>query len=124
MSVALYFDVHVRQAVTDGLRLREVDVLTAQEDGMATIDDPVLLDRAMALGRIIFTQDEDFLREAHRLYGSGRDDVDYVLETFPIVRRKDEQHTAHTAPSVSSSTCMLPCSRPRHCVGPLALYPG
>ena len=71
MSVALYFDVHVRQAVTDGLRLREVDVLTAQEDGMATIDDPVLLDRAMALGRIIFTQDEDFLREAHRRQESG-----------------------------------------------------
>ncbi|MET7863698.1 Eco57I restriction-modification methylase domain-containing protein [Micromonospora taraxaci] len=25
-----------------------------------------------------------------RLYGLGRDDVDYVLETFPIVKRKDE----------------------------------
>jgi len=24
------------------------------------------------------------------LYGMGRDDVDYILETFPIVRRKDE----------------------------------
>ena len=51
MSVALYFDVHVRRAVTEGLRLREVDVLTAQEDDAATMDDPVLLDRAMALGR-------------------------------------------------------------------------
>ena len=61
MSVALYFDVHVRGAVTEGLRLREVDVLTAQEDGAATMDDPVLLDRAMALGRVVFTQDEDFL---------------------------------------------------------------
>jgi hypothetical protein len=50
MSVALYFDVHVRRAVTEGLRLREVDVLTAQEDGAATMDDPILLDRAMALG--------------------------------------------------------------------------
>ena len=44
MSVALYFDVHVRRAVTEGLRLREVDVLTAQEDDAATMDDPVLLD--------------------------------------------------------------------------------
>ncbi|NIQ13072.1 MAG: hypothetical protein GTO02_01275, partial [Candidatus Dadabacteria bacterium] len=25
------------------------------------------------------------------LYGMSRDDVDYVMETFPIVRRKDEQ---------------------------------
>jgi hypothetical protein len=26
-----------------------------------------------------------------RLYGVGRDDVDYILDTFPIVRRKDEE---------------------------------
>ena len=25
------------------------------------------------------------------LYGLGRDDVDYVMDTFPIVRRRDEQ---------------------------------
>jgi hypothetical protein len=25
------------------------------------------------------------------IYGIGRDDVDYILETFPIVKRKDEQ---------------------------------
>jgi hypothetical protein len=25
------------------------------------------------------------------LYGIGRDDVDYILETFPIVKRKDER---------------------------------
>ena len=71
MSVALYCDVHVRRAVTEGLRLREVDVLTAQEDGAATMDDPVLLDWAMALGRVVFTQDEDFLREAHRRQETG-----------------------------------------------------
>jgi predicted nuclease of predicted toxin-antitoxin system len=45
--------------------------LTAQEDGAATLDDPVLLDRAMALGRVVFTQDEDFLREAHRRQETG-----------------------------------------------------
>ena len=33
MSVHLYMSVHVRRAVTAGLRLRGVDVLTAQEDG-------------------------------------------------------------------------------------------
>jgi len=33
MAVGLYMDVHVRRAVTVGLRLRGVDVLTAQEDG-------------------------------------------------------------------------------------------
>lgn len=40
MSVKLYMDVHVRRAVTDGLRLRGVDVLTAQEDGAGEFDDP------------------------------------------------------------------------------------
>ena len=41
-----------------------MDVLTAQEDGTARLDDPELLDRAMALGRVLFSQDADLLREA------------------------------------------------------------
>lgn len=64
MSVKLYMDVHVRRAVTNGLRLRGVDVLTAQEDGARELDDPALLDRATTLGRVLFTQDDDLLREA------------------------------------------------------------
>lgn len=67
MTVKLYMDVHVRWSVTDGLRRRGVDVLTAQEDGSATLEDDPLLDRATALGRVLFSQDEDLLREAtHR----------------------------------------------------------
>lgn len=64
MSVALYMDVHVRRAVTNGLRLRGVDVLTAQEDGTARWPDDRLLDRAGELGRILFSQDDDLLTEA------------------------------------------------------------
>lgn len=71
MSLALYTDVHVRRAVVDGLRLRGVEVLTAQEDGTTTLADPLLLDRATELQRIIFTQDNDFLREAHRRQQTG-----------------------------------------------------
>jgi hypothetical protein len=37
MSVRLYMDVHVRRAVTEGLRMRGVDVLTAQDDGAAEL---------------------------------------------------------------------------------------
>jgi len=58
-------DVHVRRAVTDGLRLRAVDVLTAREDGAERLDDSSLLDRAAELGRV-FTQDDDLLAEAAR----------------------------------------------------------
>jgi predicted nuclease of predicted toxin-antitoxin system len=71
MSVKLYMDVHVRRAVTKGLRQRGVDVLTAQEDGADRLADPELLDRATALGRVLFTQDEDLLREGARRQGSG-----------------------------------------------------
>ena len=64
MSVTLYMDVHVPQAITAGLRLRQVDVLTAQEDGTRRFSDPDLLDRATILDRVLFTRDEDLLREA------------------------------------------------------------
>lgn len=33
MAIALYTDQHVPRAITTGLRLREVDVITAYEDG-------------------------------------------------------------------------------------------
>jgi hypothetical protein len=33
------------------------------------------------------------------LYGIAHDDVDYIMDTFPIVRRKDEAATANIAPS-------------------------
>ena len=56
-------DVHVHAAITEGLRLRGGDVLTAQEDGRRCLPDPALLDRATALGRVLFTQDDDLLRE-------------------------------------------------------------
>jgi len=64
LSVGLYLDVHVRRSVTDGLRSRGVDELTAQEDRAGELDDPQLLSRATSLGRVLFTQDDDLLREA------------------------------------------------------------
>ena len=40
MAIALYMDQHVPRAITVGLRLRGVDVLTAYEDGSSEEDDP------------------------------------------------------------------------------------
>ncbi len=57
-------DVHVPYAITTGLRLRDVDVLTAQEDGARRLEDEKLLDRATDLGRVLVTQDDDLLVEA------------------------------------------------------------
>ena len=71
MSVGLYMDVHVPAAITRALVLRGVDVLTAQLDGTTKLDDPKLLDRATALNRALFSQDEDLLAEATRRLRSG-----------------------------------------------------
>ena len=57
-------DVHVPYAVTVALRLRGVDVLTAQEDGAGRFTDADLLGRAAEMDRVLFSQDEDLLREA------------------------------------------------------------
>ena len=66
-------DVHIRRAVTSALRLRSVDVLTAQEDGATQLDDDLLLQRATELGRVLVSQDEDLLREgAHPLRDGTR----------------------------------------------------
>ncbi len=64
MSLRLFMDVHVPRAVVVGSRLKGIDVLTAQEDGSALLDDLFLLNRATELRRVLFSQDSDLLREA------------------------------------------------------------
>ena len=72
MSLALYMDVHVPAAITRGLRRRGVDVLTAQQDGTTRLEDPALLERVTALGRILFTRDEDLLAVAAERLRTGK----------------------------------------------------
>jgi predicted nuclease of predicted toxin-antitoxin system len=71
LSINLYMDENVPVPVTEGLRRRDVDVLTAQEDNRQSTPDPILLDRAAELDRVIFTQDDDFLAEANRRQQKG-----------------------------------------------------
>jgi hypothetical protein len=66
MALAFYMDQHVPRAITVGLRLRGIDVVTAFEDGSSTFPDRALLDRASELNRVLFTQDDDLLIEATR----------------------------------------------------------
>jgi predicted nuclease of predicted toxin-antitoxin system len=66
MALTFYMDQHVPKAITVGLRLRAVDVMTAYDDGAAELTDPALLDRASDLRRVLFTQDDDLLSEAVR----------------------------------------------------------
>ena len=71
MSVAIYMDEHVHLKITIGLRFRDVDVLTVQEDGRSGTSDPLLLNRATELWWVMFSQDRDFLIEAKRCQSQG-----------------------------------------------------
>ena len=64
-------DVHVPAAVTRGLLLQNVDVLTAQLDSTTSLDDSDLLDRAGQLNRVLVSQDEHMLAEATRRQREG-----------------------------------------------------
>jgi uncharacterized protein with PIN domain len=61
-QIKFYTDEHVARAVVRGLRQRGVDVLTVVEAGMLGASDEDHLERARKEGRVIFTQDDDFLR--------------------------------------------------------------
>jgi Domain of unknown function (DUF5615) len=76
MAVPLYLDVHVPRSIAVQLRRRNVDVLTAIEDGCDTLTDEELLERARTLGRVLFTQDirfkalaQDWQRQGRRFAG-------------------------------------------------------
>ena len=70
--IALYMDEHVPRAITLGLKLRGIDVLTVQEDNFSGKSDPELIERAVYLQRTIFTYDDDLLVEATQRQRSGQ----------------------------------------------------
>ncbi|MCI0640742.1 MAG: DUF5615 family PIN-like protein [Gemmataceae bacterium] len=72
MTLLLYMDAHVHRGITEGLRIRQVDVLTVQGDQRSNALDPEILQRATDLGRVLFTQDEDLLREGSLWQQSGK----------------------------------------------------
>ena len=72
MIRGLYMDVHVPSAITEALRRRGMDVLTSQDDGTREASDDVLLTRATGFDRLLFTQDEDFLKLAPSWQSSGK----------------------------------------------------
>ena len=63
-DIRYYADEHVAKAVATGLRLRGVDVLSVQDAGLQGAQDEEHLAFALAQRRVIFTQDDDFLRLA------------------------------------------------------------
>lgn len=72
MPIPFYMDVHVPQPITDQLRHRGVDVLTAVEDAAKELPDDEILERARELGRVVFTQDIGFKALAEDWQRHGR----------------------------------------------------
>ena len=72
MSVKLYMDVHIPYPITDQLRQRKVDVLTAIEDGCSELKDEELLERARELNRVLFTHDVGFKTMAQNWQREGK----------------------------------------------------
>lgn len=61
-TIRFYTDEHVAPAVVRGLRQRGVDVLTVVEAGLLGASDETQLALAREQDRVLFTQDDDFLR--------------------------------------------------------------
>jgi predicted nuclease of predicted toxin-antitoxin system len=61
-TIRFHLDEHVDPAVAAGLRARGIDVTTPQELSLLGDDDPFVLAHATAGGRVLFTEDADFLR--------------------------------------------------------------
>ena len=87
---AFLMDQHIHLAITEGLRRRGIDVLTAFEDDRADADDEVLLHRATDLNRIFVSQDQDLLRITAEWRRAGRP---FAGVAFAIQQDIDIGHT-------------------------------
>jgi predicted nuclease of predicted toxin-antitoxin system len=79
--IKLYTDEHVPRAVVRGLRERGVDTVTVSEAGMLGASDEEHLAFARREGRVLFTQDDDFLR----LHASGVEHAGIVYARQPTI---------------------------------------
>ncbi len=64
-TIRFHLDEHVGNAIAEGLRRRGIDVTTTNDAGLSAATDPVQLAYANTQGRVMFTEDADFLILAH-----------------------------------------------------------
>jgi predicted nuclease of predicted toxin-antitoxin system len=66
-TIRFHLDENCHRAVAEGLRRRGVDVTTTPEVGLLQATDEQQVAHSLQEGRVLFTQDRDFLR----LYAAG-----------------------------------------------------
>ncbi len=81
-EIKVYTDEHVPTAVVKGLRRRGIDVLSTHEAGMLGAPDEEHLALATSQGRVIFTQDDDFLRL--HAQGASHSGIVYARQQTPV----------------------------------------
>lgn len=62
MSIRFHLDEHISGHIAAGLRRRNIDVTTAAETNLIGATDEAQLAFAASSGRVLMTQDDDFLR--------------------------------------------------------------
>ena len=83
MALSLLCDEHVPYPIVKGLKRRNLDVVTVQDVGLRSVRDERILEVARQQGRIIYTQDADFLR--HHATGTEHGGILYHhLLAYPI----------------------------------------
>jgi predicted nuclease of predicted toxin-antitoxin system len=60
-TIRFHLDEHVPHAVADGLRQLGIDATTTADAGLLGAEDADQIAYGLAQGRVIFTQDDDFL---------------------------------------------------------------
>ena len=66
-------DEHVKSGIVEGLRRRGMDVVTAQQRMLQEADDETLLETSTREGRLLLTNDVDFLRIHDRWVRADRE---------------------------------------------------
>jgi hypothetical protein len=86
MPQRVLLDVHVPIAIAEALRRHGIDVVTAQDADAALLEDEALLQRAFDLGRVLATQDVDFLEIVSRWTREGRQSrgVVFARQGIPV----------------------------------------
>ena len=74
-TIRFHLDENCHRAIAEGLRRRGIDVSTTPEAGLMSAADEQQFAYGVAQGRVIFTQDRDFLRLSRR----GRDSCRHRL---------------------------------------------
>lgn len=91
-KIRYYTDEQVAKAVISGLRQRGVDVLTVPEAANRGATDKAQLAFALIEGRVLFTQDDDFLRlaslgEAHAgiVYAPQQTSIGEIIQGLMLI---------------------------------------